>query len=132
MSRNGIFGTFVMRSVNIFCISDQRRSKVVVFLHCVGFLCFLNRLMLPPVLVVVEVLPSPHVLKMNFLRKKRKQLYLLLVCYKKQIIDVILLLRFFLQGNPIFRLFINKFGFSFHPLAHKLPPSFCMGCPFFS
>ena len=85
--------------------------------------------MLPPVRVVVEVLPSPHVLKMNFLRKKRKQLYLLLVCYKKQIIDVI---KIFLQGNPIFRLFIDKFGFSFHPLAHKLPPSFCMGCPFFS
>ena len=57
--------------------------------------------MLPPVRVVVEVLPSPHVLKMNLLRKKRKQLYFLLVCYKKQIIDVILLLIFF-AGQPNF------------------------------
>ena len=88
--------------------------------------------MLPPVRVVVEVLPSPHVLKMNFLRKKRKQLYFLLVCYKKQIIDVILLLRFFCRATQFFASSLTSLV-SPSTLWHiNYHPAFVWGAHFFS
>ena len=88
--------------------------------------------MLPPVRVVVEVLPSPHVLKMNFLRKKRKQLYLLLVCYKKTNNRCYLTIKSFCRATQFFASSLTSLV-SPSTLWHiNYHPAFVWGAHFFS